>query len=200
MYDERKYAGQYTWFCCNLAKYGDLRKICEVFYNDHPCPTDRERGAWSHNAVLLKDNPKRRFQRHEKSSTHLKSILMRTIVLMEEALNLAELLSRQEKQQTNESYVTKLMKITHFLARNNLLVKEIYPKMIRFLSDEMEEPLLRQYLESSAKNATYASSDSCDSFLVSLNSFLKNTTCQRIVSANDIVLFADEANSATRKE
>ena len=48
---------------------------------------------------------------------------MRTIVLMEEALNLAELLSRQEKQETNESYVTKLMKITHFLARNNLLVK-----------------------------------------------------------------------------
>ena len=92
------------------------------------------------------------------------------------------------------------MKIAHFLARNSLPVKEMYPKMIQFLSDEMEEPLLRQYLESSSKNATYASSDSCDSFLVSLNSFLKNTTCQRIVSANDIVLFADEATSAARKE
>ena len=73
----------------------------------------------------------------------------------------------------------------------------MYPKMIRFLSDE---PVLRQYLESSAKNATYESSDSCDSFLVSLNSYLKNTTCQRIVSANDTVLFADKATSAARKE
>ena len=72
--------------------------------------------------------------------------------------------------------------------------------MMRFLSDEMEEPFLRQYHESSAKNTTYESSDSCDSFLVSLNSYLKNTTCQRIVSADDILLFANEATSAARKE
>ena len=64
----------------------------------------------------------------------------------------------------------------------------------------MEEPVLRQCLESLAKNTTYESSDSCDSFLVSLNSYLKNTTCQHIVSASDIVLFADEATSAARKE
>ena len=71
---------------------------------------------------------------------------------------------------------------------------------MRFLSDEMEEPFLRQYHESSAKNTTYESSDSCDSFLVSLNSYLKNTTCQRIFAANGVVLFADEATSAARKE
>ena len=35
LYDERKYAGQYTWFYYNLAKYGYLCKICEVFYSDH---------------------------------------------------------------------------------------------------------------------------------------------------------------------
>ena len=119
---------------------------------------------------------------------------------MEEALSSAELLSHQEKQQTNELYATKLITIVHFVARNNLSVKEMYPKMIWFLSDKTEETVLRQYLESSAKNATYESSDSCDSFLVSLNSYLKNTTCQHIVSASDIVLFADEATSAARKE
>ena len=31
LYDERKYTGQYTWFYYNLAKYGYLCKICEVF-------------------------------------------------------------------------------------------------------------------------------------------------------------------------
>ena len=76
----------------------------------------------------------------------------------------------------------------------------MYLKIIRFLSDEMEEAVLRQYLESSAKNATYESSDSCDSFLVSLNSYLKNATCQGTVSANDNVLFADEATSVAGKE
>ena len=54
--------------------------------------------------------------------------------------------------------------------------------------------------ESPAKNATYESLGSCDSFSVSLNSYLKNTTCQRIVSANDIVLFVDEATSAPRNK
>ena len=46
----------------------------------------------------------------------------------------------------------------------------------------------------------HESSGSCDSFSVSLNFYLKNTTFQRIVSANDIVLFADEATSAPRKK
>ena len=55
---------------------------------------------------------------------------MKTNTHMEEALSSAELLSRPEKQQTNELYVTKLIKIVHFLARNNLPVKEMYPKMI----------------------------------------------------------------------
>ena len=73
-----------------FAKY--LCKIWEVFYSDKP---------WSHNAVLLKDNPKRRLQHHKMSSTHLKAILMRTNARMEEALSSAELLSCQEKQQAN---------------------------------------------------------------------------------------------------
>ena len=66
LYDERKYASQYAWFYYNLEKCGYLCKICEVFYSDHPCSTGCGKGAWSHNAVLLKDNLKRRFQRHEK--------------------------------------------------------------------------------------------------------------------------------------
>ena len=118
---------------------------------------------------------------------------------MKEALSLAELLSHQEKQQTNEPYATKLITIVYFVARNNLSVKEMYSK-IWFLSDKRKETVLRHYLESSAKNATYESSDSCDSFLVSLNSYLKNTTCQHIVSESDIALFAEEATSAARKE
>ena len=61
----------------------------------------------------------------------------------------------------------------------------MYPKMIWFLSDQIEEPILRQYLQSSAKSTTYESSDSCDSFLGSQNSYLKNNLsvhCFKLVS------------------
>ena len=200
LYDEQIYISQYNWAYYNLAKYGYMCKICEVFYNDQPCPAGRGGGAWSHNSVLLKDNPKRRFQRHEKSKTHIKAVLMKTNARMEEALNSTDKSSRQEKQETNELYIMKLIKIVHFLARNNLPVKELYPKIIKFLAEELSEPVIKQYLESSAKNSTYESTDSCDSFLVSINSYLKNTTNERIISANDIVVFSDEATSFARKE
>ena len=69
---------------------------------------------------------------------------MRTNAPMEEALTSVELLNRQEKQQTNELYVTKLIKIVHFLVRNSLPVKEMYPRVIRFLSDEMKVSVLKR--------------------------------------------------------
>ena len=53
----------------------------------------------------------------ESQSTHLKAILLRTNARMEEALSSAELLSRQEKQETNKLYVTKLIKIVHFFSK-----------------------------------------------------------------------------------
>ena len=68
-----------------------------------------------------------------------------------------------------------MIKIVHFLAGNNLPVKELHPKMIRFLSDEINEPMVKQYLETCPKNAAYDSSDFCDSILVVLNSHLKES-------------------------
>ena len=116
------------------------------------------------------------------------------------ALSKADLTTLEEKRNSNELYIKKLIKIVHFLARNNLPVKELYPKMIFFLSNEMEEPVISQYLNTAARNATYDSSDSCDSLLVSLDTYLKSSTTKNIVCASDIVLFADEATSAARKE
>ena len=49
----------------------------------------------------------------------------------------------------------------------------MYSKMIRFSSNELKESIIRQYLEFSAKNATYEPSNSCNSFLVFLNFYIK---------------------------
>ena len=73
----------------------------------------------------------------------------------------------------------------HFLAHSNLSVNELYPKMIKFLSDEINEPVIKQYLETGPKNAVYDSSDSCDSIIVSPNSHLKEKSISAIVNVVD---------------
>ena len=97
-------------------------------------------------------------------------------------------------------YVGKLVRIVHFLARNNLPVKSLYPKMIDFLSNELEEPILKQYLDNCPKNASYTSHETCDSLIGSLDSFLWKQTNDRIERSADIVLFADESSNAARSE
>ena len=39
----------------------------------------------------------------------------------------------------------------HFLARNNVPVKELYEKMIKFSSDEIDVPMIEQYLKTCPK-------------------------------------------------
>ena len=175
-------------------------KVCEVFYKDRPCPVAAGRGAWSHCAVLLKDNPGKKFRRHEKSKSHHKATLMRTEACIDDALSKADNQTREEKSESSTLYISKLIKIVHFLARNNLPVKELYDKVIKFLAEELEEPVIKQYLETAARNATYESSSSCDSLLLSLDTYLCKSTDNRLQTANDIVVFADEATSVARKE
>ena len=135
-------------------------KTCETFFGDQGCPISQGRGAWSHYGVVLRDNPGKKFRRHCKSKSQ---------VWIEKTLNMADKETRKEKENTNELYISKLIKIVHFLGRNNLPVKELYPKLIKSLAEEIEEPIIKQYLESVPMNATYDSSDSCDGFLLSLN-------------------------------
>ena len=51
----------------------------------------------------------------------------------------------------------------------------MHPKMIQFFSEEMELPIIKQYLESLAKKVIYKSSGSFYSFSVSLSTYFKNT-------------------------
>ena len=148
--------------------------------------------------VILKDNPGSKVKRHSDSTEHREAQLMLTNTRIEAGLNRADKDTRNEKKAL---YISKLIKLTHFLARNNLSVKELYPKMIEFLSEEMEEPVIKQYLDSAAKNATYTGKDSCDSFLKAMNSYFSDQVNEELqAAAEDIVVFVDEATSNNRKE
>ena len=56
-------------------------------------------------------------------------------------------MNQTKKSKANELYIKKLIKIVHFLACNNLPVKELYPGMIKFLSDEINEPIVNNILQ-----------------------------------------------------
>ena len=65
----------------------------------------------------------------------------------------------------NELYIGKLVQIVQFLAQNNLSVKSLYPKFVDFLVNERQEPIIKQYLDTCSKNASYSSHEICDSLI-----------------------------------
>ena len=46
----------------------------------------------------------------------------------------------------------KLIKVVHFLAAHNLPVKELYPKLVSFLANDIKEPVVKQYLDACKKS------------------------------------------------
>ena len=58
---------------------------------------------------------------------------------------------KQQKKRSNELYIGKLIKAVHFLAANNLPVKELYPKLESFLADDIGEPVVKLYLDTCKK-------------------------------------------------
>ena len=76
----------------------------------------------------------------------------------------------------------------------------MFPKFCNFLADEMQEPIIKQYLGSCNKNATHTSSDSCDSFLQTIDKFYSNDANTWIKKNKDFTICADESTSVARKE
>ena len=147
-------------------------RFVKFFYESSSENPGGSRGAWSHRAVHFKDNPGKKLTCHDNSDKYGFALKSLTNLKIKDTLEKPDE-PNKEKSKENELYTEKLIKIVHFLARNNLPVKELYPKMIKHLSDEINEPIAKRYLETCPKNAAYDSSDSCDSILVALNSHLK---------------------------
>ena len=86
------------------------------------------------------------------------------------------------------------------MSRNNLTVKHLYLKFVEFLSSELQEPIIKQYLDTCAKNAIYISHETCDSLIHSFNNYFLTKSNERIKKCDDIVIYADKSTSAARKE
>ena len=127
---------------------------------------------WSNKGVGFKDNPGKKLRRHANSKPHKDAIESLTHLRIEDTLSRSED-SRRKKESANELYVAKLLRIIHFLARRNLVIKELYKPLVNFIAFELEEPVTKQYLENCEKNATYDSHETCDSLTDSINEYLK---------------------------
>ena len=116
-------------------------------------------GLWSHTRVKFKKISSKRICCHKKSEDQKAAIITLTTIRMN---NLGNNTAKEcdligERQKANTFYISKLTRVVHFLTWNNLPVKSQYPKMINFLSYELEEPIIKQYLTNCPSNTSYTS-------------------------------------------
>ena len=116
-------------------------------------------GVWSHTRVKFKKIPSKKICCYKKSEDQKAAVITLTTIRMN---NLGNNTAKEcdligERQKANTLYISKLIRVVHFLARNNLPVKSQYPKMINFLSYELEEPIIKQYLDNCPSNTSYTS-------------------------------------------
>ena len=174
-----------------------LGKICTVFYGGSPHPEHTSRRTWSHKDVVFKENPGKKLRQHGKSKSHKKAIFAKANLTIEKSIASK---NNEDQVHANELYISKLVHIVHFLSRNNVAVKRLYPKLVEFLSSELQERIIKQYLDICAKNATYISHETCDSLIHLPENYFLTKSNERIKKYDDIVLYADESMTAARKE
>ena len=167
-----------------------------MYHSSKPCPSGGNQGVWSHAGVKSLKKCDKRIHSHEQSKDHRAAVITLTTMRMDN--NLENNTAKQsdlsgERQKANTSYISKLIRVVHFLAQNNLPVKSLYNKMINFLSCELEEQIIKQYLDNCLSNALYSSHETCDSFISCIDKNLWEQTRERLKLSTGIVLFAEEA-------
>ena len=161
----------YSWLYHSQSLHGYMCKICDIYYGSSLCPTNSNHGAWSHKPVTFHDNAGKKLRCHNYTESHKQAILGLANLHIEDNIGSQAKEKSQERHEANNLYIGKLIRIVHFFARKNLPVKSLYQKFIEFLSNELEGPIIKQYLENCSKNATYKSHKTCDSLIASLDSF-----------------------------
>ena len=134
---------------------------------------------------------------HWKLKSHKKDILSKANLTIQESIAYK---NKEDWAHANGLYIGKLVQIVHFLSWNNLSVKRLNPKFVEFPSSKLQEPIIKQYLDTCAKNATYISNELCNSLIHSLDNYFLTKSNERIKKCDDIVILADKSMAAARKE
>ena len=116
--------------------------------------------------IVFKENPDKKLRRNGETKFDKKAVLSKVNVTIQESIA-----SKNNEDQTNGNKlcIGKLVQIVHFLLKNNLSLKRLYPKFAEFLSSELQEPIKKHYLDTRAK--TYISCETCVSLIHSLGNY-----------------------------
>ena len=155
IYDQSRYENMYSWLYYSQSLHGYMCKICEIYYGSSPCQTNSNRGAWSHKPVTLHDNAGKKLQCHDSTEIHKQAILGLANLCIKDTTGSQAKEKSQERHEANNLYFGKLICIVHIPAWNNLPVTGLYQKFIEFLSNELEEPIIKQYLENCSKHINH---------------------------------------------
>ena len=93
---------------------------------------------------------------------------------------------RIKARQKNEDKVTKKEK------KNSLITVCLETYKDHPLPCPKQFTVIKQYLENAAKNTTCNFSDTCDSFLISINTYFMSTVNEELPATQDIVAFVDD--------
>ena len=146
----------YTPGCTLVKLFTDICvKHAKFFMGKTPCQVEKGEELGHIRGLFLKITRKK-LRQHANLKPHKDAIESLTHLPIADTLSCSED-SCQKKESVNKLYVTKLIRIVHFLARHNLVIKELYKPLMNFISFKLEEPVTKQYIENSATNTIYDS-------------------------------------------
>ena len=147
--------------------------------------------------LYLKKIQVKKLHQHGKWKYQKKAILAKAKLTIEESIVSN---NHEDQAHAQKLYTGKLVETVQFLSRNNLAVKRLYPKFVEFFPSKLQEPIIKQYLDTCAKNATYILHEAYDSLIHSLDDHFFRKSNERIKKYDDTIIYTDESVSSARKE
>ena len=102
--------------------------------------------------------------------------------------------------QTTKLALVELLKITVFIVKKHQAHTTTYEDLIRFVGNDLEEPVLKEYLRliENRKNA-YLSTTAVNTFLNLISNWMKDNTMKIFPEQEDFTIMLDEATDESNR-
>ena len=93
------------------------------------------------------------------------------------------------------------IKITVFIVKMHLAHATTYEDLVRFVGNELEEPVLKKYLRSieNCKNASYLLTTALNTFLNLISNWMKDNTMKIVREHEDFTIVLNEATDESNR-
>ena len=99
----------------------------------------------------------------------------------------------------NEAVLNKLLKISVFIIQNGWAHTTKFENFVKFVGNDLEETVLREYLSNAPKNATYLSTTTITNFIKVISEWIKFQVVSKMQACNEFTVMLDEATDAANR-